>query len=155
MAELPTFDRKGLQWQRVIHWGKCYVGLKWVSRLRIVFRGRFDYNSVEPLGSCGRRFYDKLHSSEAIRAPVSLAQQRPVGQSLLIIKAWRSHLVWHTTLGRTSLDEGSVRRRDLYLKTHNTHKKKTSMPLAGSEPAVPTCERPPTHALNRAAIGID
>ena len=28
----------------------------------------------------------------------------------------------HTTLGRTPLDEWSVRRRDLYLTTHNTHK---------------------------------
>jgi hypothetical protein len=29
---------------------------------------------------------------------------------------------WHTTLGRTPLDEGSARGRDLYLTTHNTHK---------------------------------
>ena len=29
----------------------------------------------------------------------------------------------HTTLGRTPLDEGSARRRRLYLTTHNTHKK--------------------------------
>jgi hypothetical protein len=27
----------------------------------------------------------------------------------------------HTTLGRTPLEEGSARRRDLYLTTHNTH----------------------------------
>jgi hypothetical protein len=29
----------------------------------------------------------------------------------------------HTTLGRTLLDEGPARRRDLYLTTHNTHKR--------------------------------
>jgi hypothetical protein len=29
----------------------------------------------------------------------------------------------HTTLGRTPLDEWSARRRDLYLTTHNTHKR--------------------------------
>jgi hypothetical protein len=29
--------------------------------------------------------------------------------------------LWHTTLGRTPLDEWSARRRDLYLTTHNTH----------------------------------
>jgi len=30
---------------------------------------------------------------------------------------------WRTTVGRTSLDEWSARRRDLYLTTHNTHNK--------------------------------
>jgi hypothetical protein len=34
----------------------------------------------------------------------------------------------HTTLGRTPLDEGPARRRDLYLTTHNTHKRQTYMP---------------------------
>jgi hypothetical protein len=29
----------------------------------------------------------------------------------------------HTTLGRTPLDECSARRRDLYLTTHNAHKR--------------------------------
>jgi hypothetical protein len=37
----------------------------------------------------------------------------------------------HTTLGRTRLDEWSARRRDLYLTTHNTHKRQTSMLPAG------------------------
>jgi hypothetical protein len=37
----------------------------------------------------------------------------------------------HTALGRTPLDEGPARRRDLYLTTHNTHKRHTSMPWAG------------------------
>jgi len=32
------------------------------------------------------------------------------------------------TLDRTSLDEGSALRRDLYLTTHNTHNRQTSMP---------------------------
>jgi len=31
------------------------------------------------------------------------------------------HTQRRTTVGRTSLDEGSARRRDLYLITHNTH----------------------------------
>jgi hypothetical protein len=34
----------------------------------------------------------------------------------------------HTTLGRTPLDERSARRRDLYLTTHNTHKRQKAMP---------------------------
>jgi hypothetical protein len=62
--------------------------------------------------------------------------------------------VRHTTLSSTPLDEWSARRRDLYLITHNTQKKKTSMPPAGFEPAIPASERPENHALNRAATGI-
>ena len=59
----------------------------------------------------------------------------------------------HTTVGRTPLDEGSARRRDLYLTTHNTHNRQTSMPLVGFEPAIPPSVRSQTHALNRAATG--
>jgi hypothetical protein len=61
----------------------------------------------------------------------------------------------HTTLGRTPLDERSARRRDLYLTTHNTHKRQTSMPPAGFEHPIPASERPQTQALDRAATGID
>jgi hypothetical protein len=43
----------------------------------------------------------------------------------------------HTTLDRTPLDEWSARRRDLYLTKHNIHKRQTSMPPAGFEPADP------------------
>jgi hypothetical protein len=60
----------------------------------------------------------------------------------------------HTTLGRTLLDDWSARRRDLYLATHNTHKRQTSMPPAAFEPATAASERPQTHALHRAATGI-
>jgi hypothetical protein len=54
----------------------------------------------------------------------------------------------------TPLDEGSARRRDLYLTTRNTHNRQTSIPPAGFEPAIPESERPQTHALDRAATGI-
>ena len=60
----------------------------------------------------------------------------------------------HTILGRTPLDEESARRRDLYLTTHNSHNRQTSMPPAGFEPTIPTSNRPQTHALDRAATGI-
>jgi len=42
----------------------------------------------------------------------------------------------------------------LYLTTHNIHKKQTSMPPVGFEPAIPASERPQTHALDRAATEI-
>jgi len=58
------------------------------------------------------------------------------------------------TIGRTRLDEGSARRRDLYLTTHNTHKRQTSMPPEGFEPAIPASERSQTQVLDRATTGI-
>jgi hypothetical protein len=64
------------------------------------------------------------------------------------------HTFRHTTIGRTPLDEGPARRRDLYLTTHNTHNRQTSMPPAGFEPIIPVSERPQTRALDRAATGI-
>jgi len=55
----------------------------------------------------------------------------------------------HATLSRT-LDKWSARRRDLYLTTHSTHMRRTSMSPAGFEHAVPTSERPQTRALDHA-----
>ena len=60
----------------------------------------------------------------------------------------------HTTLGRTPLDEWSARRRDLYPKTHNTHKRQTLMTPTGFEPIIPGSERPQNHALDSAATRI-
>jgi hypothetical protein len=60
----------------------------------------------------------------------------------------------HTTFDRNPLDECLARRRDLYLTTHSTHKRRASITPAGFEPAIPASERPLTHALDRAAIGI-
>ena len=61
---------------------------------------------------------------------------------------------WHTTVGRTPLDEASARRRDLYLTTHNTHNWQASMPPAGFEPAITAADRPQTLVLDRSATGI-
>jgi len=47
-----------------------------------------------------------------------------------------------TTVGRTPLDEWSARRRDLYLTTHNTHNRQTSIPPVGFEPTISAGERP-------------
>ena len=66
----------------------------------------------------------------------------------------RSYKVRHTTIGRTPLDEWSARRRDLYLTTHNTHKRQTTMPAAGFETSIPPSERQQTHALDHAATRI-
>jgi len=62
----------------------------------------------------------------------SMAQQPPVGHELLIIKGL-TVTRRHTTVGRTPLDEWSARRRDLYLKTHNTRNRRISMPRRDSK----------------------
>jgi len=61
------------------------------------------------------------------------------------------HTQRRTTVGRTPLDEWSVRRRDLYLTTQNTHNRQTSMPPVGFEPTIPAGERQQTYALDREA----
>ena len=58
----------------------------------------------------------------------------------------RTRLLYHpqrrATVGRNPLNEWSVRRRDLYLTTHNTHNRQTSMPRVGLEPTIAAGERP-------------
>ena len=63
------------------------------------------------------------------------------------------HIRRRTTIGRTPLDEWSARRRDLYLTTHNTHNRQTSILPVGFEPKISAGERPQTYALDRAATG--
>ena len=63
------------------------------------------------------------------------------------------HTQRRTTLGRTPLDEWSARRRDLYLTTHTTHNRQTSMPRVGFEPTISAGERQQTYDLDRAATG--
>ena len=58
-----------------------------------------------------------------------------------------------TTVGRTPLDEGSARRRDLYVTTHNNHNRQTSMFPVGFEPTISAGERSQINALDRAATG--
>jgi hypothetical protein len=82
-----------------------------------------------------------------------MARQPLGGLGRLIVRDFTITLR-HTTVGRTPLDEGTARRRDLYLTTHNTHKRQTSMPSARFEPTIPVSERPQTYALDRAATGI-
>ena len=61
------------------------------------------------------------------------------------------HTQRRTTVGRTLLDEWSARRRDLYLTTHNNHKRQTSVSPVGFEPTILAGERPQTFVLYRAA----
>jgi hypothetical protein len=47
-----------------------------------------------------------------------------------------------TTVGRTPLDEWSALRIDVYLTTHNTHSRQTSLPPVGFETTISAGERP-------------
>jgi hypothetical protein len=64
------------------------------------------------------------------------------------------HTQTHATFSRAPLDEGSARRRDLYLTTQTLYKRQTSILPVGFEPTIPASARPQTYALDRAATGI-
>ena len=63
------------------------------------------------------------------------------------------HTQRRTTVSRIPLDEGSARRRDLYMTKYNIHNRQTSMRPVGFEPTISAGERPKTYALDRAATG--
>jgi hypothetical protein len=84
----------------------------------------------------------------------SMARQPIVGQGLLIIEASRSYSCTPHSVGLLLTSGQPDAETDTY-RTHNTHKRQTSMPPAGFESAIPVSERPQTHALDRAATGID
>jgi hypothetical protein len=83
-----------------------------------------------------------------------MARQPLGGLGRLIFRCFTITLFRHTTFGRTPLDEGPARRRDLYLTTHNTHNRQTSMPSVGFGPTILVSERRQTYALDCTATGI-
>jgi len=83
-----------------------------------------------------------------------MTQQTLLGQDLLIIEASRSH--WNTphSVGLLWTNCQPEAKTSTWQTTHITHKRQTSMPQAGLKPAIPTSERPQTHASDHAATGI-
>ena len=59
---------------------------------------------------------------------------QPDFESLPCPRVFALTIIVHTTISRTLLVERSARGRDLCLTKHNTHKRKTYMPLEGFEP---------------------
>jgi len=57
-----------------------------------------------------------------------LTQQPPQWARASSVTRFLDHTQRRTTLGRTPLDEWSDRRRDLYLTTHNNHKRQAYIP---------------------------
>ena len=96
-------------------------------------------------------WFPQSHFFSMVRRPLS-------GPDLITTEVSRSHPDTHThthththayTLGRTPLNEWWACRRDLYLATHNTYKRKAPMPPVGFEPAIPASEQSQTHALRQ------
>ena len=85
---------------------------------------------------------------------ILLVAQHPYSDvGRLTVEVSKSLTQTHTdTLGMAALDEGSARRRDLYMLILNVHK--TSMPPVGFESITQASERPQTYAFFRAATGI-
>jgi len=81
-----------------------------------------------------------------------MARQPLVGPVLVNVEVSRSHLdTQHCT---TPLDERSARCRQLYLTTHDTHKRLTSMSPAGFEPTIPASSWLQTHSFDRTTTRI-
>jgi hypothetical protein len=108
-------------------------------------------------GHLSYRFWERC-ASTAVRPTQNIfcfpMSRQPLGGLGRLIVRGFTIILRHTTVGRTPLDEGPARRRDLYLTTHNSHNRQTSMPPAGFEPIILVCERPQTHALDRTVTEI-
>jgi hypothetical protein len=94
-------------------------------------------------------FYNILKS---FKPSPPIAQQSLGGQGLIIMASWSHSDAPHFC--SPPLDEGSARRRDLYLTTHSSHKRETSVTRAGLELLIPAYEQPRTHVLDRVVSWI-
>ena len=65
-----------------------------------------------------------------------LALQPPQWARASLFSSFLDHTQRRTTVSRTPLDEWSARRSNLYLTTHKTHNKQTSMSQAGFETTI-------------------
>jgi len=86
----------------------------------------------------------------------SLVQQPKSGPGRLIIEVSWSHKIRHThthPVGLLWASDQPVAEAATYT-THNKHNRRTSMPSAGFEPAIPAIERLQTYPLGRTATGI-
>jgi len=94
--------------------------------------------------------YSVEHSARYVLFLWRCGPTQVMGSSFL---RFLDHTQRRTTVGRTPLDEWSVRRRDFYLTTHNNHNRQISMPPVGFEPTISVGERPQTYALGYSYIG--
>jgi hypothetical protein len=89
----------------------------------------------------------------------SVGQQSKAGIGCLNLEVYRSHTIRSThththRAGSTPLNEWSAVAETATHKAPNEHKRLTSMPSAGFEPAIPEFEPSQTYALDRTATRI-
>jgi hypothetical protein len=82
-----------------------------------------------------------------------MVQQPPVGQGLLIIEASRSHSDTPHSVGLLWTSDQPDAETPTW--QHTTLTRDRHMTPVGFEPSILANERPKTHALDRAATGID
>jgi hypothetical protein len=71
-------------------------------------------------------------------------------QPLVVQASWMLRFRDHSHTPHRILPKGGLaRHRDLYLTTHNTHKRHTSLPTEESEPAIPASDRSQTHGQGK------
>jgi hypothetical protein len=114
------------------------------------------------------RFVDTVCLLVSFRNVLLISQQNIKSNSYIFFLVWHLlpthcrcrellfHLFTHNDTyrhGRTPLDEGSARRRGLYLYNTQLFTRNTSMPPTGFEPAIPAIERPQTYAPTATGIG--
>ena len=63
-----------------------------------------------------------------------LQRNSPTRASPTTFSTFLDHTQWHTTVGRTHLDEESARRTNLYFASHNTNKRHIHAPRQDSNP---------------------
>jgi hypothetical protein len=110
-----------------------------IAELVVIPVLRIECLSSAVSGNC----LDSAHSSCGATAHIGFTLL------LFFFKVSRSHTIKHTN---TPLQEWTARHRGHY--QHSKHKRRTSMPSSGFEPAIPAIERPQTHALAGTATGI-
>jgi hypothetical protein len=82
-----------------------------------------------------------IHYTSLFVLLVCYWRESPQWASASSFTRFLDHTQWRTTAGRTPLDEWSARRRDLYLTTHNTYKRRPCP--VGFEPTTPEGKRLP------------
>jgi hypothetical protein len=133
---------------------RVWTSWKWVQCKSEL---RKDINSTLPVFST-LFFRSTLPSAQGLSTDIWLIvdcfwRNSPQGAMASSFTRFLDHIQRNTTVGRTPLDEWSARCRDLYLTTHNTHNRQTSMLPVRFEPTISAGERLQIYALDRAANG--
>ena len=85
--------------------------------------------------------------------PLAKYRNFGLGHNTVEVSWSHTHTHTHTHTVRLLWTSDQLRRRDLYLRTQNTHSRQTFMLPVGFELTISVGERPQTHALERAATG--